>query len=266
MCLLFVAFKTHPSHPLVVAANRDEFFARETKHAHRWDEGLVAGRDGLAGGTWLGVSPQGGARFAALTNRRGGASRKTASSRGELTTGFLTGTASALDYAAQIHAQGQDYAGFNLLVGDADSLVYVSNEPGAEVRELIPGLYGLSNGALDEPWPKLARGKQRFRDCLNTPALVTDALLALMDDREKAADHELPSTGLPLELERRLSPAFIENDSAAAGPSGLDDYGTLCSTALITDVHGGFRFHERNFDRQGKVSLSRLFVSPHVNA
>ena len=60
MCLIAVAWKCHPDYPLVVAANRDEFFVRPTEAAHWWPEnGILAGRDRQAGGTWLGVTADG---------------------------------------------------------------------------------------------------------------------------------------------------------------------------------------------------------------
>jgi uncharacterized protein with NRDE domain len=261
MCLLFISHRSHADYPLLVAANRDEFFGRATQQAHRWDSGIVAGRDGVAGGTWLGVrqDTESGIRFAAITNRRGGAARESARSRGELTAGFLGGELTAIDYAAQVQARAGDYAGFNLLVGDSAALCYASSEADS-MRELEPGLYGLSNGVLEEPWPKLRAGKQRMADLLaNEKNLTTDQLIALMDDRSLARDEDLPATGLPLELERRLSSAFIENSD---DQDGLADYGTLCSTAVMLHATGELRFQERNFDSLGRASRSHFFHFP----
>ena len=90
--------------------------------------------------------------------------------------------------------------------------------------------------------------------------LTTDTLIDLMDDREKAEDHELPSTGLTLALERRLSSAFIRNEKDPNEETlGLHDYGTLCSTALIRDQKGNVRFHERNYDALGRPTQSHFF-------
>ena len=259
MCLIFIGHRSHKDMPLIVAANRDEFFARETRQAHCWDDGVIAGRDGRAGGTWLGIGPN--SRFAAITNRRGSAHKGGIRSRGELTANFLRGSATPADYAASIAENGQDYAGFNLLIGDADSLYYLNNEVLAAPRELAPGYYGLSNGVLDEPWPKVSKGKQRFQILASeSQELTTDTLIALMDDREKAEDHELPSTGLTLALERRLSSAFIQNEKDPNEEIlGLHDYGTLCSTALIRDQKGNVRFHERNYDALGRPTQSHFF-------
>ena len=160
MCLIFVGFQSHPQYPLVVAANRDEFFARESQQAHRWQDGTIAGRDGRAGGTWLGLRPSaGGFRFAAITNRRAAVAPASPRSRGELTSDFLAGSLSAQDYATEIQSRAGDYAGFNLLVSDGNALFYVGSET-TKPLQLPPACYGLSNGVLDEPWPKLRDGKR----------------------------------------------------------------------------------------------------------
>ena len=259
MCLIFIGYRCHQEFPLFVAANRDEFFARETRQAHHWGNGVIAGRDGRAGGTWLGIGPN--SRFAAITNRRGSPPKEGLRSRGELTANFLQGSVSAHDYAQSIALQSQDYAGFNLLVGDASSLYYLANDKHAAPTRLAPGYYGLSNGVLDEPWPKVSKGKQRFQELASqTSSLTTDRLIELMDDREKAPDHELPSTGLSLALERRLSSAFIQNEKGASEDVlGVQDYGTLCSTALLFTREGERRFHERNYDAQGRPTQSHFF-------
>src|SRR5574340_128646 len=70
MCLAVIAWHVHPDYPLVLAANRDEFYTRPTRPAAWWGQpvSLLAGRDEKAGGTWLGVNRYG--RFALLTNVR----------------------------------------------------------------------------------------------------------------------------------------------------------------------------------------------------
>lgn len=260
MCLIFISYRSHAQYPLVVAANRDEFFARETQQAHLWDGGVLAGRDGRAGGTWLGVrkAEDGGVRFAALTNRRGGTVTEANRSRGELSANFLNGSASAADYAHAVAARADDYAGFNLLVADDEAMFYINNDSAAgSPNALEAGCYGLSNGVLEEPWPKLTSGKRRFEELLASPQrLETDALIHMMNDRSRPAPHELPSTGLSAELEHRLSSVFIENEP---GSESLEDYGTLCSTALIVNSGGTLRFHERNFDRGGRAERSHFF-------
>jgi uncharacterized protein with NRDE domain len=167
MCLILIAWQAHPDYPLVVAANRDEFFARPTAAAAFWPDApqVLAGRDLEAGGTWLGVSRQ--RRFAALTNyREGGRQRVDARSRGALVADFLTSRASPVAYLTQLETAAAEYNGFNLVVGDGESLAYYSNRGDGQPRWLKPGIYGLSNHLLDTPWPKLASAKAAFAAAL----------------------------------------------------------------------------------------------------
>lgn len=222
MCLILVAWQAHPDYPLVVAANRDEFFARPTAPAAFWPEqpGLLAGRDLEAGGTWLGITKNG--RFAALTNFRDPArQRSNAPSRGQLVAGFL-----ASDAAIDAWLDGlspADYNGFNLLLGDATGdgrLVAFSNIT-MERHELAPGVYGLSNALLDTPWPKVGSGKTALAAAL--AALPDESPLSrLLKDDTIHPDTALPATGVPLEWERLLSAAFIRGSG----------YGTRCSTIV----------------------------------
>lgn len=149
MCLLVLAFRQLPGEPVLLAANRDEFHDRPAAPAQFWPEAprLLAGRDLLAGGTWLGLTRHG--RFAAVTNYRepprGTAPR---ASRGHLVRDYLLGAATAGDYLRALQRRADDYAGFNLLLGDAGQLWWYSNRGGPPQR-LAPGVYGLSNALLD---------------------------------------------------------------------------------------------------------------------
>jgi len=241
MCLILFAWRRHPEWQLVVAANRDEFHARPTRAADFWDEGdLLAGRDLQGGGTWLGVTRSG--RFAALTNVRepGRAPPADPRSRGELVRGFLLGDASPAAWAASL--DGEAYPGFNLLLGDAERLVWTSNRGGT--RELEPGLYGVSNGGLDAPWPKVTGGKRALSEALESQSPDDGALLELLADTSAPPDAALPDTGVGLELERRLAPRFLVGEA----------YGTRCSTALWLDPARGCRFTEQNFDPAGRIA------------
>ena len=132
MCLLIIAVRQHPGLPLIVAGNRDEFHARPTQDAHWWPDNpaILGGRDLQAGGTWLAVKRDG--RFAAVTNFRDARKpRATLRSRGHLITEFLDADASPLDHLHSI--DGEQYAGFNLLVADPGSAAYLSNR-GAAMR------------------------------------------------------------------------------------------------------------------------------------
>jgi uncharacterized protein with NRDE domain len=239
MCTLLFAWQVDAGAPLVVAANRDEFHARPTAPAQRWaDAPVFAGRDLLAGGTWLGVAP--GGRFAALTNVREPLvpAPLDARSRGELVAGFLRGAMPPADYLAGLDPDA--YPGFNLVVADARALWYLSNRAGP-ARALDPGVYGISNAGLDTPWPKVVRGRERLTALVAAGAADTGALLGLLADRAPAADAELPDTGVGSALERMLSPLCI------VGP----DYGTRCSTALRILRDGTVEFHERSLGPPG---------------
>ncbi|TXG96579.1 MAG: NRDE family protein, partial [Zoogloea sp.] len=208
MCLILLAWRAHPDYPLVVAANRDEFFARPAAEAGWWQDrpGVFAGRDREAGGTWLGLSRSG--RFAGLTNFRDPArQRPDAPSRGALVADFLAGEESTDAALARLTQEGPRYNGFNLLLSDGDSLGIYESESGS-ARHLEPGLYALSNHLLDTPWPKVLAGKSRLARALR--ALPDDTPLAeLLRDDRPAADAELPRTGVSLAWERMLSSAFI---------------------------------------------------------
>jgi uncharacterized protein with NRDE domain len=254
MCLVLFAHRAHTDYRLVVAANRDEWFERATAPAGFWRDApdVLAGRDLAANGTWLGVTRTG--RFAALTNFRDPAShRPDAPSRGALVSAFLTSSASPAAYLSSLGREAARYNGFSLLVGDATSLFYFSNQEG-EARELAPGLYGLSNHLLDVPWPKVRAGKARLSERLNG-RVSAEGLLEFLDDAGEAPDGDLPDTGVGLERERQLSPLRIR----AGG------YGTRSSTALLVSSGGEVSFVERSFDESGAeagVVRERFRIEP----
>lgn len=239
MCLILFAHDIHPDYRLILAANRDEFYARPAAAAAFWDEApdLLAGRDLAGGGTWLGVTRCG--RWAAVANVRDPSDQRQGTpSRGRLVADFLRGGQAPLAFLAEAAARGDAYRGFNLLTGDADTLGYGSNRPG-EARSLPPGLYGLSNAVLDTPWPKVVRGKAALSGLLTRPGPPDPQdLFALLADTTRPPDALLPDTGVGLERERLLSPAFI------ASPS----YGTRASTVVLIGRGGKATFVERSFD------------------
>ncbi|HYW05191.1 MAG TPA: NRDE family protein [Gammaproteobacteria bacterium] len=250
MCLLFVAWEAHPRYRVVVAANRDEFHQRPTAPAAFWEDHpeVAAGRDLQAGGTWLGVARTG--RYAAVTNYREAASPPDAErSRGELVSGALLYPGPTGDYLRAVERRGREYQGFNLLAGDGDGLWYYSNRDG-HPRRLTPGLYGLSNGLLDTPWPKLAGGRTDFSRLLaGTDRIEPESLFALLADETPAPDEALPDTGMSLERERRLSARFVR------GP----EYGTRSSTVILIDRAGGACLVERRFRPDGsREATTRL--------
>ena len=246
MCLIVFAWKASPAVRLAVAANRDEFFARETSPAAWWEDSpdVLAGRDLKAGGTWMGVTRTG--RFAALTNFRDAraARRGDAPSRGALVSDFLRGEEGAREFLSRIRTGSDSFEGFNLLVSDGDELWSFSNAEKGGPAPLPPGVYGLSNHLLETPWPKVVAARERLERALAEARDAEDLegrLLHLLRNLSLAPDASLPETGLPLDWERALSAAFV----------ALPDYGTRASTALVVGTDGAVRFTEASFGAGG---------------
>jgi uncharacterized protein with NRDE domain len=230
MCLIYLAHRVDPFYRLVVAANRDEYHLRPSAPAAWWQDGsgILAGRDLQAGGTWMGITR--GGRFAAITNYRDPTrQRADAASRGHLVSGFLGGGEPALDYLARIAGEGERYNGFSLLVHDGATLAFYSNRGGAP-ETVAPGVHGLSNHQLDEPWPKVEEGKLDLLGMLARGAATPAGLLGLLDRREPA----VPGA---------LSARFILGSQ----------YGTRCSSIILVDADGEVLFRERSFDAAGEA-------------
>ena len=247
MCLIVFAWRPAHPQPLVLAANRDEFYARPTLPLAQWEDtpSTYAGRDLEAGGTWLGVSADG--RFAALTNIRNPGSALGRRSRGELVAHFLTGQMTIDEYLSQVVGRASEYGGFNLLVGNRQELHFLNaNDPAP--RRLVAGVYGVSNAGLDTPWPKLVKTKAALASHLHDPQ--PEALLDFLADPAPAAQADLPDTGVGIATETLLSSVFI------ASPN----YGTRASTVLIVNADGSRRMIERSFGpyggRLGEVDLN----------
>jgi uncharacterized protein with NRDE domain len=240
VCLVVVAFDVQRDFPLVVAANRDEFHARPTLNAAWWPDqpDIVAGRDLQAGGTWLGLHRAG--RFATITNfRDANSAHARLRSRGHLVTEFLLSEQTPIDYLESISPD--DYAGFNLLVADGETLAYLSNRGGG-VRELPAGTYGLSNATLDTPWEKVSRSKSRLDEALAHGGATDTDLLRLLNDREKGPVSEVRSDRLPFATAHAITAPFIITPA----------YGTRCSSIVRADSNGRWQLLERRFDAQGK--------------
>lgn len=241
MCLIIFAKDAHPRYKLILTANRDEFDARPTAPAAFWSDApdILAGRDLAAGGTWLGITTNG--RFAAVTNYRDSSAPAGEKSRGDLTKNFLTGEETAQNFLREIERGKKDYSGFNLLVGDfgtsKSELFYFSNR-GEKPQKLSGGIYGLSNHLLDTAWHKVEQSKAAFTEILQSNDEIPPAgLFAVLADRRVAPNEKLPETGVGIERERILSPAFIETDG----------YGTRSSTVLTVERDGRVRFTEKTF-------------------
>ncbi|MEM7098958.1 MAG: NRDE family protein [Pseudomonadota bacterium] len=246
MCLILFGYRCDPDVPLLVAANRDEFHQREASVANYWedDPSVIAGRDLVAGGTWLGCTT--GGRFAALTNFSSLEDPPPPRSRGILVQEFLSGSQSAKHYAHSI--KGPDFAGFNLLLFDGEDLVYTSNKSATEV--LQPGYYGLSNAELGARWPKCEQGAAALQEAAD--AQVDDgALIDLLRSAAIPDDNLLPRRGRPLEFERRVAPCFILGD----------EYGTRAST-VVRIKHADVSLTEQTYFAAGETGGRVNYQSP----
>ena len=247
MCLLVIAWQAHPRYRLVVAANRDEYHERPAAALAKWPEppGILAGRDLRARGTWLAVDAE--RRFGVVTNfRELQPPRQGAPSRGELIPCYLSASADACGFFAELEPHAHRYAGFNLLLSDAGSLWYGSNRATPFARPLRPGVYGLSNELLDTPWPKLQRVRRGFEAWLGRAGASPAELFELLGDRTRVADDAaLPAgrSGLPREWERVLSAPFVLHP----------EYGTRCSTVLLEEPDARLYLAERRFDSRGEA-------------
>jgi len=234
-----MAFNRHPAYPLILLANRDEYYDRPSAPACFWEEqpSVLAGKDLRAGGTWLGITRKG--RIAAVTNYRDPASIKEgAPSRGGLVSNFLLGQEGPLEYLDKLDREAEKYNGFNLIVGEKGQYYWYSNR-GDGARSLSAGIYGLSNHLLDTPWPKVAKSKDALVHLLSEqegPSL--EELFRILTDHTIAGDEHLPDTGVDLEWERILSPIFIVSPT----------YGTRSSTVLLLDVQERATFVEKTFN------------------
>lgn len=239
MCTILIAHQVSQEQPLLVLANRDEFYSRPTAEAAEWHDmpELFAGRDLLSGGTWFGARNR---RWASITNVREGLRDKDEprhqKSRGWLVLDYLQSNLSPEAYLQKIASTEEVFAGYNLLLGDGLELWYVSNRIDEPVH-LKPGIYGLSNHLLDTPWPKVTRGKKELTSLIQAPVFDHNRAFSILTDTTLADDAELPDSGVPYKWEKILSATFIKTH----------DYGTRCSTLLSFDKDRHYRFIERRY-------------------
>jgi len=244
MCLIFLSINQHSNYKLIVAANRDEFYARRTKAAEFWNnQPMILGGcdleavkpDGTCG-TWMAMNKSG--RIAMVTNYRDLKNLKTvAPSRGHLVTDFLLSNESPDKYLQSIEPRKSDYNGFNLIVGSADGLYYLSNYKNG-IDKIENGFHGLSNALLDTPWPKVTKGKETMKPLFAREKIDADKILNALRDEHQAPDDQLPETGVGLERERMLSSMFIKSPN----------YGSRCSTVVTIDRNNKAEFTERVYD------------------
>ena len=244
MCLVACAWRAAKEFPFILAANRDEFHDRPSAPANWWPHApdVLGGLDLRAGGSWLAIDRSG--RLATVTNIRGDHGKaRDARSRGHLVRDYLTQGQHTDTYMEQLRSEAPTYAPFNLLLADNHSLTYYATAAVTPI-ELEPGVYGLSNAALDTPWPKVKKLKDALSQALNQADPTPHLFQALMDS-EPAGDDQLPDTGIEIEWERRLSAPFIRAERYGTGHPGIVALRAK-GAAIPVDPGSGPATHQRS--------------------
>lgn len=240
MCLINFNIGAHPKYKMIIAANRDESYERPTSQIAWWDDhpNIFGGRDLKANGTWLAVTKSG--KIGALTNIRNveEMTKIADKSRGELIVNYLLSNQNGEEYLNQLKYKKEDYAGYNLLVGDTDRLYYMNNYQ-YDISEVTPGTHGLSNEFLNSPWPKVLIGKVELDKVLTDDDIDVEALFTLLGNTREASDDQVQQTGVDFELEKQLTPLFINIPDF--------EYGTRCSSVILVDHDDNITFIERTF-------------------
>ncbi|ERM82634.1 hypothetical protein P872_06385 [Rhodonellum psychrophilum GCM71 = DSM 17998] len=249
MCLIAFNWNNHPEYKMVLVANRDEFFERPSAPLQLWDSGFYAGKDLRAGGTWMGIHPNG--RFATLTNFRDLKNpRKDPKTRGNLVKDFLEGALDPKEYLTMIQKEKDEYEGFNLVIGNHEKLYYLSNYADG-IQEVEPGLHGLSNAFLNTPWEKVKIAKSGLLEKIEAQELDLENLIPTLHSRQMEPDHLLPDTGLSVREEKQLSAQFI---------NVADYYGTINSTVILWKHTGEVEMMERTFHQVEKRFADRKVI------
>ena len=255
MCILFFALKQHPKYPVIICANRDEFHQRPTKAMLWWlTPKILAGKDLTAGGTWLGLTEHG--RFSALTNfRQAEQFNHNKKSRGDLVIRALKQTNKNI--TTFLHNSVDDYNGYNLIYGQLNDLYYFDSV-NKNSRQLPTGIHSLSNGALDDSWPKMALGQQQLSALINKSSTNLDTqdhtldieqLFHLMKNTQQAKNEQLPITGVSQQWEKFLSAIFIVSP----------EYGTRTTTIITQDINGEIFIADRSYNALGEINLDQQF-------
>jgi len=250
MCIIAFHYKTNPQHELIIAANRDEFYERPTKQAYFWPTTpiIFAGQDSQAGGTWMGVNENG--RFVAITNYRNPELDVLKPiSRGRIATDFLCTADDASTFAEQLRRIKDDVGPYNVLLYDGTELIHYNNIFD-EITVIPPGTHTLCNATLNTPWPKTVKLKTDFEAAISNN-WTTEQLLTILTNTSLAKDHELPSTGVPYELEKALSAIFIK----------LPQYGTRSSAIIKLNKEGAHYTEQtyKNGEPSAKISQEIKF-------
>jgi uncharacterized protein with NRDE domain len=236
MCLVAFSWKNHSEFPLIISANRDEFFDRPTQSLHRWDSGMIAGKDLRGGGTWMGFHSS--RKWALLTNYRDfNSPLRGAISRGKLVQNFLEGEENPERYLEGILKNKDRYDGFNLLVSDGEKLFYLSNFK-EQIEEIQPGIHGLGNGLINDPWPKVELAKAQMRKIISEE-ITEKKLLNILKSTETFPIDILPKTGAPKPMEIGLSAQLIRLPP---------NYGTVSASSITQNRQGKTTITERTFN------------------
>jgi uncharacterized protein with NRDE domain len=171
-------------------------------------------------------------------------------SRGELVTGFLSSTKDAHQWASSLNSYLSDYDGFNLIIFDGITLLYVNNQ-GDPVQVIEPGVYALSNHRLDSPWPKVDYAREQLERVLSADTINQATLPTLLNTlalEKTYAPHLLPDTGITAEWEALLSSPFIVSEG----------YGTRAATAIIISPEGQVSVAEQGFENGEKLGFNQF--------
>ncbi|MET0344140.1 MAG: NRDE family protein [Polyangiales bacterium] len=260
MCTIVALKGVRADLPLVLATNRDEFFARPSSGPTRLlDQPLtLGGRDLVAGGTWMGVTKMG--LFVGVTNQRTFAPPDpTRRSRGQLVLGALAlGDVGAITSLVQ-GIDGRDYNGCNLMWGDARALYvgYLRAQARIEIVEVADGVHVLPNDRLDSAdFPKVARAQALIAPLVSAPfeALVHGLERVLADDRLPALDEIAsppPASEVSRERLRQLAALCVRTES----------YGTRTSTVVAIGPEGTryFGYADGPPDRTPFVDIRAMY-------
>jgi uncharacterized protein with NRDE domain len=247
MCLVAFSWKNHSEYPLIISANRDEFFDRPTEALHQWDSGIIAGKDLRGGGTWMGIHPNG--KWALLTNYRDfKRPQRGEISRGKLVQNFLEREESPKEYVQHIYKNKNRYEGFNLLVSDGEELFYLNNYE-ENFREIQPGIYGLSNGLINDPWPKVELAKAQLTHAISE-GISDEKLLTILKSTETHPIEILPKTGAAEAMEIGLSAQLIRIPP---------NYGTVSASAMLRNNQGKTTITERIFNWDPTIFSDQQF-------
>jgi uncharacterized protein with NRDE domain len=237
MCLIGFSWLEHPDYKLVLVANRDEFYERPSLPLMQWDNGIIAGKDLQAGGTWMGITEKG--RFAAVTNYRENLNPpENYLTRGDLVKDFLLGNLSPRQYLEKILPNKDRYQGFNLLVGTSEEMYYFSNKS-SELLQISSGLHGLSNAFMNTSWPKAESLKEEMKKALSRSTISEEDFFQIMRDESTVNVEKLNDTGFGMEIEVALSPKFVRFLPKT--------YGTVNTTLILWKHDGSVTVRERTF-------------------